>query len=251
MVVLKFVKVFLALVDAGEQPRIFLFLFRGGGQQISHVALHHFYQLFGDRSGVVHAWAHVDLYDPGIQVFIDHKVIPDHLKKSLLSSHRALTALDAPHNDALHLVLDHLPLLRPDKLHKGLHLPHALFDHRILVVLLDGVIGQVHEFIVDVVKRVVVAAEAEVALLVEPNSGWVEVLNEHPLPYVELAAVYQQRVFDVFLDDELDVLAEAVIGDVVQVVQALDASASGKDLIRQNVQFGLAIQTFLNPLISS
>lgn len=100
---------------------------------------------------MVHAGAHIDFNDPWIQVFVNHKVIANHLKKSLLASHRTLTTLDTPYDDTLHLILDGLPLLRPNKLNKSPHLPHALINHRIFVVLLNGVIGEMHEFVVDVV----------------------------------------------------------------------------------------------------
>lgn len=164
---------------------------------------------------MVHAGTHVDLDDPGIQVFVDHEVVADHLKEALLASDGPLTTLDTPHDDALHLLLHHPPLLLADKFHKRLHLPHTLVDHRILVVLLDGVVSQVHELVVDVVQGIIVAAETQVTLLVEPYDGRVEVFDQHPLTDVEFATVYQQRVLDVLLDDELTVLTQAVIGNIV------------------------------------
>lgn len=43
MVVLKIWEVGLGFVDAGEESRVFLLFFGGGGEEIPHVALDHFY----------------------------------------------------------------------------------------------------------------------------------------------------------------------------------------------------------------
>lgn len=100
---------------------------------------------------MVHAGTHIDFDDPGVEVFVDHEVVADHLEEALLASHGPLTTLDAPDDDALHLLLQHPPLLLPHIFHECPHLPHALLNNRILVVLLDGVVGQVHELVVDIV----------------------------------------------------------------------------------------------------
>jgi hypothetical protein len=121
--------------------------------------LNHFDEFLGDRGGVIHAWTHVDFNDPRIQVFVNHKVITDHLKKSLLACNRTLATLNAPDDDAFHLILDDLPLLSADEVNEGLHLPHALLDYRIFIVFLNGVISEMHEFIVDVVQGIVIAAK--------------------------------------------------------------------------------------------
>ena len=83
-----------------------------------------------------------------------------------------------------------------------------------------------HEFVVNVLKTVVISTESKVALLVEPNSRRVIVLDENPLPNIELLAVDQQRILDVLLDDKLAIFAHAVVGDIIQIVHAFDASAS-------------------------
>lgn len=200
---------------------------------------------------MVHAGTHVDLDDPRVQVLVDHEVVTHHFEETLLPSNRPLATLDAPHYDALHLLLDGPPSFLTDKLHKSLHFPHTLVNDCILVVLLDGVVGEVHELVIDIIEGVVVAAKPEVALLVEPDDGWVEVLNQHPLSDVELTTVDEEGVLDVLLDHELAVLPQAVVGNVVQVVQALYAPSAGEDFLRGYVQLGLAIHTLRKPLIYS
>lgn len=83
-----------------------------------------------------------------------------------------------------------------------------------------------HKFVVDVVQRVLVAAETKVAFFIEPDDRRVEVLDQYPLPNVELLAVDQQRVFDVLLDDELAIFSQTVVCDIVEIVETFDASAS-------------------------
>ena len=87
------------------------------------------------------------------------------------------TTLDAPHHDILHFLLNNLPFLRTQPLHEFTHLPHRFFSVVLLGVFLDAVVGQVRESVVDVVQRVLVIREAEVALFVEPYLWGVEVLD--------------------------------------------------------------------------
>jgi hypothetical protein len=87
LVMVKFMKVILVSIDAGKKTSILLLLLGGGCDDVAHVALDHFDQFLGDRSGVVHAGTHVDLDDPWIQVFIDHEVVAYHFEKSLLARH--------------------------------------------------------------------------------------------------------------------------------------------------------------------
>jgi hypothetical protein len=77
----------------------------------------------------------------------------------------------------------------------------------------------VHELVVDVVQRVIVTTETEVTLLVEPYHWWVEVFDQHPLTDVEFTTVYQQRVLDVFLNHELAVFPQAIVSNIIKVVQ--------------------------------
>jgi hypothetical protein len=85
----------------------------------------------------------------------------------------------------------------------------------------------VREFVAQLGGVVLVQAEAAVELTVEPDLRRVVVLHQHPLPNVELAPVYYERVLDVLLDDVLRLLAQRVVEDVGEVGQALDASAAG------------------------
>jgi hypothetical protein len=66
----------------------------------------------------------------------------------------------------------------------------------------------VRVFVAQLRRVVLFQAETQVELAVEPDFGGVVVLNQDPLPDVEFAAIYNKRVFDVFLDDVLRFLAE-------------------------------------------
>lgn len=200
---------------------------------------------------MVHARTHVYFYYPGVQVFIDHEVVPNHLEKPFLACYTPLAGLYTPHDDIFNLLLDVPPVFLPDVVAKCLHVPHAIVDDCLLMILLNGVIGEMHEFVLNVVETIVVATEPEVALFVEPNNWRIIVLDEYPLPDIELLAVDEKGVLDILLDDKLAVLSEAVVGNIIQVIHAFDPSPSGKNLISVNIQLGLAIHTFLNPLIDS
>ena len=139
------------------------------------------------------------------------------------------TALDAPDHNILHLLLNDLPLLNAQPLRELPHLPHGLLGIVLLGVLLDAVVGQMRKPVVDVVEGVLVVGEAQVALLVEPDGWRGEVLDGHPLPDVEFPALDQEGVLDVFLDHELGGLTQAVISDIVDVVEAAYSPSSGHD----------------------
>ena len=93
-------------------------------------------------------------------------------------------------------------------------------------VLLDGVVGEMDEFVVDVVERVVFGGETEIGLLVEPDFRRVVGLDENPLADVKLSALDYQGFLDVFLDDETEVFAEAVVADIEEVVETVYTSSS-------------------------
>lgn len=82
------------------------------------------------------------------------------------------------------------------------------------------------EAIVDVVEGVLVIGKSKVALLIEPDRWGTEVLNQHPLPNIELPPFNQQRVFYVLLDDELGGLAQAIVGYVVDIIETSDSPSS-------------------------
>lgn len=73
--------------------------------------------------------------------------------------------------------------------------PHVLVGEQwmpraVLVVFLDGVVGQVNG-LVKVLQRVLLGAEAEVAVLIEPDGQGVPVSDQEPLPDVELTVIDQ------------------------------------------------------------
>jgi hypothetical protein len=75
-------------------------------------------------------------------------------------------------------------------------------------------------------------------------------LDQHPLADIELPPLDEQRVFDVFLHDELRGLAEGVVCDIVEVVKASYSSSPRHDYLSTSLQLGLAIHTFLMPLMA-
>ena len=56
-------------------------------------------------------------------------------------------------------------------------------------------------------------------------------MNYCPDSNVKFSVVYEQRSLDVFLDYELDLFAAAVIKDIVEFAEALNASSS-REVIR-------------------
>lgn len=99
----------------------------------------------------------------------------------------------------------------------------------LLRIFLDAVVSQMCESVVNVVKGVFIIGETEVALVVEPNCWRGKVLDGHPLADVEFPALDEERVFYVFLDNELCWLPEAVISYVVNIIEASYSSSSRHD----------------------
>jgi hypothetical protein len=193
---------------------------------VAHISLHHFDQFFCDWGGVVHAGAHIDLDDPRVQILVDHEIVAHHFEKTLFTGHTPFAAFYTPDYNTFHFVLNYLPFLESDVVDKSLHFPHTLIDNCIFVVFLDGVVGQMHKFVVNVIKRILIATKTKVAFFIEPYNWRVEIFDQHPLADVEFFTVYEKRVFDVFLNDKLTIFSQAVVGNIVQIVKTFDASAS-------------------------
>lgn len=103
--------------------------------------------------------------------------------------------------------------------------------------------------IVDVVQGILIVGEAQIALLVKPYLRRGKILDKHPLSDVELPPLNQKWILNVFLHDELRWLPESVIGDIIEVVKAPYSSSPRHNYLSTSLQLGLAIQTFLIPLI--
>lgn len=82
------------------------------------------------------------------------------------------------------------------------------------------------EPVANVIKRVVIGTEPDVTLVIEPDFGWIVILNADPLPDVKLFTSDQERVFDILLNDELTSSSATVGYDIIQVVVAANSSAS-------------------------
>ena len=100
---------------------------------------------------MIHTWTHVDLYKPRIEILVYHEVVAHHLEKSLFACDAPFTCLDTPNDDIFHFILYNFPLLWSDIVTKGLHLPHAVFNYCSFMIFLDGVVGKMHKFVIDVV----------------------------------------------------------------------------------------------------
>ena len=85
----------------------------------------------------------------------------------------------------------------------------------LLRIFLDAVIREMRETIIDVVQRILIVSKAKIALLIEPYFGRGEVLDEDPLPDIELPSLNEQWVFDVFLYDKLSELTKGIISDII------------------------------------
>ena len=187
----------------------------GGVDESAHVSLDHFDQFFGDWSWVIHAWAHIDLDDPRVKILIYHEIITNHLKKSFFASDTPLTSFNTPNYNIFNLFLYDLPFILSNKLAKSLHIPHGIFDSGSFMMFLDGVVGKVHEFIVNIVQIKLVTAKSDIALLIKPYNWRVVIFYENPLSDIKFFAIDQKRILYIFLDDKLTIFAETVIGNVV------------------------------------
>lgn len=202
-------------VYTGEKSCIFLFFLLRWRQKVTHISLHHFYQLFTHRSWMVHTRTHVDLYNPRIQILINHKIIPNHLEKTSLPSNTPFTSLDTPYNNILNFLLNNSPFLLPNILTKSFHIPHSVIKHSCFMVLLDWVVSQMHKFVMNIVKTIIITTKSKVALFIEPDYRRIVVLNKHPLSYVKFFTIYQQRILYIFLDDKLTIFSKTIVCNVI------------------------------------
>ena len=93
----------------------------------------------------------------------------------------------------------------------------------VLVLLVDGVVGQVHVLVVFVeLGSVSLRGEPGQALLVDVHSQRLVASHNHIDAQVKLVAIDQQRVSDVARDDR-----QLVDVQIVDVVDDVDSSASG------------------------
>lgn len=109
--------------------------------------------------------------------FINHEIKPHQLTEALLGRYISLATFYTPHDNVFYLLQYLIPLLLTDLLNKPPHLPYALFNRLLLVLLLDLVVREVNEPILNVVQGVVVHAKPQIALVVEVYFGRVVVLD--------------------------------------------------------------------------
>jgi hypothetical protein len=104
--------------------------------------------------------------------------------------------------------------------------------------------------IIDIVQRIFVIGKAKIALFVKPYFGRGKVLDENPLTNIELSSLDEKGILDILLNNELSGLSECVISDIVEVIKASNSSPPRHNYLSTSLQLGLAIQTFLIPLIA-
>lgn len=127
----------------------------------------------------------------------------------------AFAAFDAPHHDIFYFPLNLQPFLLPQILGQLPHRPHAFLDVSFLVVLLHTVVGEVDESVVDVIQRELVSTKSDIAFIVKPNFGWVEILDEDPLPNIKLLALNDEWMLDILLHNELYIAAKTIVGNII------------------------------------
>ena len=184
LVLIKLFHILLPSVNTLEQPDFICLLCCG--YQFCRVLQYHLHKLFCHRSWVLHAGWHVNLNQPRVQVFINHEIIPNKFTISLSSICEPFATLYRPHNNVLNLFNDFVPCLFANKGNELTLFPHTFVNDQILIVLLDGVVSQVLEPIVNVVKGVIISTEPDVTFVIKPDFGWIVILYMDPLPDIEL-----------------------------------------------------------------
>jgi len=58
------------------------------------------------------------------------------------------------------------------------------------MIFLDGVVGKMHKFVIDVVKTVLIAAKSKIAFLIKPYDWRIEIFDKNPLSYIEFFTIY-------------------------------------------------------------
>ena len=97
-----------------------------------------------------------------------------------------------------------------------------------LAVLLDGVVGQVHEFIAQVLQIIQRARSLNVAFLVEVKlESPVDAECEEVGPNIEFPSVVQEGVFNVLLNDELFLVQQPRLNLIQRTSQSNPLSAIG------------------------
>ena len=126
---------------------------------------------------MIHTWTHVYLNDPRIQVLVDHKVIANHLKESSFASNTTFTSLDTPNNNIFNFFLNNFPLFFSNKLTKSLHIPHTLINNSSFMIFLNRIIRQMHKFIMNIVKTIVITTKSKITLLIKPYYRRIVILD--------------------------------------------------------------------------
>ena len=178
--------------------------------------------------------AAVDLQQVALQVVVDYDVVPEQLEAIRVARDVLLAGDQTLEDDLLHLHPDLRPIY-PALLQLRAQLPQADFAPakgvlvalvrvRLQVVLLHGVVRQVDEDVVQVVRVQVVELRGypREALLVEEGLQRVHRRDQHVDPHVELVPLQQQRVFEVLLHDH-----GLRVDDLGNVVYHGDAPAPG------------------------
>mmetsp|Transcript_9735 Transcript_9735/g.16401 ORF Transcript_9735/g.16401 Transcript_9735/m.16401 type:complete len:318 (+) Transcript_9735:37-990(+) len=155
----------------------------------------------------------VDLDEVGLELVVDHEVEAEDLHgvEAALGVEFAVAGAEDVRGHLVHLgedvalkadvqvgvaLVDELLEVHVGELVAGLELAV------VLGALLHGVVGEVDQLVAEVVDGVLAAGGAQVALLVDEHLGVaVDRGHQHVGADVELAAVDEQRVVDVLLDD--------------------------------------------------
>lgn len=165
----------------------------------------HLHQLLCDWRAAVHAWTHVNLNQPRIEILIYHKIKTHQLKRTLFWSHIVLTAFNTPDYNILNLLFYFGPIFLPDMLSESSHLPHTILNLAFLVMFLYRIICQMNKPILNIIQWKIIHTESEIAFVIKIYLGRTVILNHHPLPDIKFPPLNQQRFLDIFLYDKLSI----------------------------------------------
>ena len=167
---------------------------------------------FESGGGGLEAGIGVDFDEPGPAVLVDHEIQPEHFEggRSVPLAKQVIGGLDGMPANLLQLWAD--LLIEVEVLLRGIEVLLEVVVAELVAILilavlvavdLDGIVGEVDELVVGVAQLELVAAGADVALVVPVAAHLaVEAHQQHVAADVELPPVVQQRPVDVLLDYE-------------------------------------------------
>jgi hypothetical protein len=82
-------------------------------------------------------------------------------------------------------------------------------------VFLHGIVSQMRETVAQFSGIVVLKAKTQIKFPIEPNTGWIVLLNYYPLTNIEFTTVNYQRILNVLLQHILSLLSHRIIQQIL------------------------------------